>query len=138
MLAHTSPAMLCGYEFCYIVIGGTFTLPRLVGMGRTLEIVMLDEPIPATKALDYGLVSNISTDEALLQDAQAIAHRAQAMPVGVLGRVKRMLNHTFFTTLKEQLDIERQEIAASANSAEGREGLSAFVQKRPPNFVATN
>lgn len=117
--------------------GGSFLLPRLVGMGRALEIVMLDEPISATHALELGLVSRVYTGETLLQEAYNLAQRVQTMPVGVLGRVKRMMNNAFFSTLNEQLEIERQELAASANSAEGREGLAAFVQKRRPNFTTT-
>ena len=56
------------------------------------------------------------------------------MPVDTLGRVKRLMNRTFDASLEEQLECERQEVAASANSPEGREGLSAFLNKRQPDF----
>jgi 2-(1,2-epoxy-1,2-dihydrophenyl)acetyl-CoA isomerase len=56
------------------------------------------------------------------------------MPVGVLGRVKRLINQAFTATLMEQLGYEQAELNASANSPEGREGLAAFLEKRTANF----
>lgn len=115
--------------------GGTFTLPRLVGMGRALEIVMLDEPIPAKKADKLGLVNRVVESDRLMLEAQTLATQVAQMPIEALGRVKQLMNESFYSTLSEQLAAERQEIAISANSLEGREGLSAFMQKRRPVFV---
>ena len=117
--------------------GGTFTLPRLVGVGRALEIVMLDEPIPAKKADELGLVNRVVSGDRLLSEAQTLATQVAQMPLDVLGRVKQLMNESFYSTLSEQLAAERQAIAISANSLEGREGLSAFRQKRCPVFVPT-
>jgi 2-(1,2-epoxy-1,2-dihydrophenyl)acetyl-CoA isomerase len=116
--------------------GGSFTLPRLVGMARALEIVMLDENMPAERALKLGLVNKVAPEAALLEEASKLAERVARMPVGILGRVKRLMNDSFWATLDEQLESERNEIAMSANSMEGREGISAFVEKRQPDFVA--
>lgn len=115
--------------------GGSFTLPRLVGMTRALEIVMLDEAIPAPQALELGLVSKVAPDGELWDAAQALAQRVAHMPVGTLGRVKRLLNQAFVTSLEDQLEDERQVLGISANFPEGREGVAAFLEKRPPNFV---
>ena len=117
--------------------GGTFTLPRLVGMGRALEIVMLDKPIPAKKADELGLVNRVVKSDRLMLEAQTLATQVAQMPIEALGRVKQLMNESFYSTLSEQLAAERQEIAISANSLEGREGLSAFMQKRHPVFVPT-
>lgn len=114
--------------------GGTFTLPRLVGMGRALEIVMLDEPIAAPKACDLGLVNRIVANEDLLDQAHALAIQTTQMPIGTLGRVKQLMNRAFYNSLNEQLAAEQQAIVLSANSAEGQEGLSAFLQKRRPVY----
>ncbi|MGJ3245532.1 MAG: hypothetical protein ACFE0I_05580 [Elainellaceae cyanobacterium] len=58
------------------------------------------------------------------------------MPGATLGQVKRLMNDSFYSTLSEQLAAERQAIAITANSSEGREGVAAFLQKRQPNYVA--
>ena len=119
-----------------LLMGGTFTLPRLIGMGRALELVMLDEPIAAAQALDWGLVSQVVSEDHLHAETLALADRVAQMPIGTLGRVKRLMNEAFNTNLSDQLTAERQQIAMSANSKEGREGLSAFLQKRRPEFSA--
>jgi 2-(1,2-epoxy-1,2-dihydrophenyl)acetyl-CoA isomerase len=116
--------------------GGTFILPRLVGLARALEIVMLDERIPAARALELGLVTSVVPHAKLFEGAQQLAGRVARMPVGAVGRVKRLMNEALDSTLEEQLRRERDEIAASANTSEGREGVSAFLQKRAPDFVA--
>jgi 2-(1,2-epoxy-1,2-dihydrophenyl)acetyl-CoA isomerase len=115
--------------------GGTFTLPRLVGVGRALEIVMLDQPIPAKKADELGLVNRVVSGDRLLSEAQTLATQVAQMPIDALGQVKQLMNESFYSTLSEQLAAERQAIAISANSLEGREGLSAFMQKRSPVFA---
>lgn len=117
--------------------GGTFMLPRLVGVGRALEIVMLDERIPAAKALEVGLVNRVVQSDCLLPEARSFALQVAQMPIQTLGRVKRLMNESFYSTLTEQLAAERQAIAVSANSPEGREGLAAFIQKRRPVFIET-
>ena len=114
--------------------GGTFTLPRLVGIGRAMEIIMLDRPIKAKAARDLGLVNWIVRDSALMENTQKLAKRVAEMPIETLGRMKLLINHSFDRTLKEQLAAERQAMAISANSTEGREGLAAFLQKRRPVF----
>ena len=117
--------------------GGTFTLPRLVGIGRAMEIVMLDQPIYAKAAYEIALVNQIVSDKTLIEDTQALAKRVAQMPIETLGRMKQLMNQSFCHTLSEQLAAERQMIAISANSDEGREGLSAFLQKRQPVFTST-
>jgi 2-(1,2-epoxy-1,2-dihydrophenyl)acetyl-CoA isomerase len=116
--------------------GGTFLLPRLVGMGQALEIVLLDEPIPAHRALELGLVNQVAPAVELFERARALAARAAQMPVETLGRVKRLLNQALVTPLADQLAHEQVELAASANSSEGREGIVAFLEKRRPDFRA--
>jgi 2-(1,2-epoxy-1,2-dihydrophenyl)acetyl-CoA isomerase len=118
-----------------IPAGGAFTLPRLVGLARALEIAMLDEPIPASQALELGLVNNVVPEAQLLAEARRLAGRAARMPVETLGRVKQLMNASFDTSLEQQLENERQAIAVSANSGEGREGITAFLEKRQPDFI---
>jgi 2-(1,2-epoxy-1,2-dihydrophenyl)acetyl-CoA isomerase len=105
-------------------------------MARALEIIMLDENMTAERALKLGLVNKVAPEAALLEEASKLAERVAKMPVGILGQVKRLMNNSFWATLDEQLESERNEIAMSANSMEGREGISAFVEKRQPDFMA--
>jgi|GEM_PF-29167 len=114
--------------------GGTFTLPRLVGIGRAMEIIMLDQPINAKSAHKLGLVNQIVPHYTLATDTQALATRVAQMPIETLGHMKQLVNQSFYHTLNEQLAIERQTMAICANSNEGREGLSAFLQKRHPSY----
>jgi len=117
-----------------IPAGGTFTLPRLVGLARALEIALLDEPIPAANALELGLANRVVSAAQLRSEAKSLANRVAHQPIAVLGRVKQLMNESFDSSLAAQLERERQAIAVSANSKEGREGVDAFLQKRQPNF----
>jgi 2-(1,2-epoxy-1,2-dihydrophenyl)acetyl-CoA isomerase len=115
--------------------GGTFLLPRLIGLAQALEIVMLDEAIPATRARELGLVTQVTSQAALLPTAEELATRVAAMPTGVLGQVKQLMNQSFSATLTEQLAHEQRALVASANSSEGREGITAFLEKRVPEYA---
>jgi len=84
--------------------------------------------------LQLGLANKVVPTAQLLDTAQQLADRVAHMPVEVLGRVKQLLNESFQASLEEQLERERWQIAASANSMEGREGMSAFLEERQPDF----
>ena len=114
--------------------GGSFTLPRLVGLARAMEIAFLDEKISADKALDLGLVNRVVGGDALLESTHQLADRLAAMPTAALGRAKRLLNASFQNSLEQQLELERAEISAAGNSEEGREGMAAFFEKRKPIY----
>lgn len=114
--------------------GSSWTLPRLVGLARSLELAMLDEPVSAEKAARMGLVSQVVADEQVVSTAKALAGRAAGRAVGAFARAKRLLNASFEQGLDAQLEAERQAISAAADSPEGREGIGAFLQKREPRF----
>jgi 2-(1,2-epoxy-1,2-dihydrophenyl)acetyl-CoA isomerase len=115
--------------------GGTFTLPRLVGLAKALEIAFLDPKIPAGRALELGLVTEVVPAARVRPRAQELAAELALKPVGALGRVKRLLNRSHDRGLEGQLEDERRELSEAAGSPEGREGLAAFVEKREPRFV---
>ena len=115
--------------------GGTFFLPRLLGMGRALEMVLLDQPVDAATAHTLGLVTEVVEDHSLDARANILAEQLVQKPMHTLGQVKQLMNASFTRSLPEQLLAEQQAIAQSANHAEGREGLSAFVEKRQPVFT---
>ncbi|MCB9489827.1 MAG: enoyl-CoA hydratase/isomerase family protein [Deltaproteobacteria bacterium] len=114
--------------------GGTWTLPRLVGLAKALEIAMLDERIDADTALSLGLATRVVDDGAALDEALAMAHKLAAKAVANLGRVKLMLRSSFEAQLEQRLEDERIALAESANAPEGFEGLTAFSEKRKPVF----
>jgi 2-(1,2-epoxy-1,2-dihydrophenyl)acetyl-CoA isomerase len=114
--------------------GGSFTLPRMVGLGRAMELAFMDEKISAELALELGLVNQVVPSDALAEATAKLADRLANMPTGALGRAKRLFNTAFDNTLKEQLDLEQDELAAAGNSDEGKEGMAAFFEKRKPKY----
>lgn len=114
--------------------GGTFTLPRLVGLARALEIAALDEPISAEQALTWGLVTRVVAAEALLGEALALARRVASGSLHTFGEVKALLTDSFDTSWETQLERERQGLVRCVAHPDGAEGLRAFVEKRPPQF----
>ncbi|HWQ11737.1 MAG TPA: enoyl-CoA hydratase-related protein [Roseiflexaceae bacterium] len=114
--------------------GGTFTLPRLVGLARALEIAAFDEPITAEQALAWGLVTQVVADDALLDEALALARRVAAGSLHTFAEVKALLTDSFDTSWETQLERERQGLVRCVAHPDGAEGLRAFVEKRPPQF----
>lgn len=117
--------------------GGSFTLPRLVGTAKALEIAVFDEAIGAGEALELGLVTKVVDDGQVLQEARALAVDLMNRSGHAFGWAKRLINDSFSNSLEHQLEIERQGIAACGAHPEGLEGLTAFAQKRAPRFRGT-
>jgi 2-(1,2-epoxy-1,2-dihydrophenyl)acetyl-CoA isomerase len=116
--------------------GGTFMLPRLVGHARALEILAFDDPIPADRALAWGLVNELVPRSALMSRAREIGRRLTARSLHTFGWSKQLLNASFATSLEAQLERERRALETCASHPDGREGLQAFAEKRPPAFIS--
>lgn len=114
--------------------GGTFTLPRLVGLARALEIAAFDEPIPADRALAWGLATRVVPDGEVVDEASAMAAALAGRSVHAFARVKRLLTDGFETPLEAQLEREREALVACAAHPDGLEGIRAFLEKRRPVF----
>ena len=114
--------------------GGSFALPRMVGLGRAMELAFMDDKIGAEQALELELVTRVVDADELVDATAELADRLAKMPTGALGRVKRLFNTSFDNTLQEQLDVEQDELGEAGNSAEGREGMAAFFEKRKPQY----
>jgi 2-(1,2-epoxy-1,2-dihydrophenyl)acetyl-CoA isomerase len=114
--------------------GGTFMLPRLVGLARALEIAAFDEPIDAGHAASAGLATRIARTGEALDDARALAHELQARSLASFAASKYLLRRSAETPLEVQLERERAGIVACARTAEGAEGINAFTGKRTPDF----
>jgi 2-(1,2-epoxy-1,2-dihydrophenyl)acetyl-CoA isomerase len=113
--------------------GLTWTLPRVVGAARARHILLTDRVITADEALDLGLVAVVVPDDDVVAEAEALARRLADGPVRALGRTKSLLRAD--RTLADQLDAEAASIAESV-ADEGREGIAAFRERRPPRFSA--
>jgi 2-(1,2-epoxy-1,2-dihydrophenyl)acetyl-CoA isomerase len=124
--------------FCKIGLvpdtGGTYFLPRLVGEARARGLALLGEPLSAEQAEAWGLVWKCVDDERLLAEARALAQQLAAGPTKGLGLIKRALRASLANDLERQLDLERDLQREAGRSADYREGVSAFMQKRQPVF----
>jgi 2-(1,2-epoxy-1,2-dihydrophenyl)acetyl-CoA isomerase len=115
--------------------GGSYHLPRLVGVAKALELAMLDPVVPAEEAKRLGLASQVFPDEEFAEGAAGLAAKLAAKPIGALARVKALVLGAHDTTLDVQLDAERDGIVAQAGGPEGQEGIAAFLEKRKPSFA---
>ncbi|MDD5312741.1 MAG: enoyl-CoA hydratase-related protein [Dehalococcoidia bacterium] len=115
--------------------GGTFTLPRLVGLARALEIVAFDAPIPADKALSWGLVTKVVPKGKAEEEALNMAHELSHISLDSFTWSKQLLTDSFNTSFETQIEHERTGLSACAESKDGREGIQAFKEKRKPDFV---
>ena len=114
--------------------GGSFTLPRMVGLARALEIVAFDRPIPARQAYDWGLATTVVPDGRVLVEALRLARELAGISLNSFGWAKRLLTDSFDSAFEAHLERERRGLSACAAHADGQEGLKAFVEKRKPVF----
>jgi 2-(1,2-epoxy-1,2-dihydrophenyl)acetyl-CoA isomerase len=125
--------------FCRIGLvpdtGGTWFLPRLAGSARALGMMLLGEPLPAATAAEWGLIWKVVDDEKLMSEARALATKLAQGPTIGLGLIKEALNRSLVSTLDAQLDSERDLQRIAATSADFREGVAAFLEKRAARFT---
>jgi len=111
--------------------GATFTLPRLVGLARALEIAAFDEPIEAEQALAWGLVTKVVDDGEVVAEARRMVHAVAKRSLHTFGWSKQLLTNSSETPLEAQLECERQGLLACVSHPDGVEGMTAFLEKRP-------
>ena len=114
--------------------GGTFTLPRLVGLARALEIAAFDAPISSDQALAWGLVTRVVDDDRVLEEALHMARQLAKGSLHSFAWSKRLLTDSFQTPFEAQLENERHGLCICASHEDGKEGLQAFAEKRKPIF----
>jgi 2-(1,2-epoxy-1,2-dihydrophenyl)acetyl-CoA isomerase len=114
--------------------GSSFFLPRIVGLGRALEIAFTGDPVSATEAERIGLVNHVYPADELLIRTRELAERLANGATGALGLIKRDLNRALSVNLETALEYESYQQESAGKSADFREGVMAFIEKRPARF----
>ena len=124
--------------FCKIGLvpdsGGTWNLPRAVGLARAKGLAMLGERLSAETAEKWGLIWKCIDDESLPEEAMKMARHFATQPTRALGLIKKLLNESGTKTLFEQTELEKEAMQDLGQSDDYREGVTAFLEKRPPKF----
>ncbi|HET7924929.1 MAG TPA: 2-(1,2-epoxy-1,2-dihydrophenyl)acetyl-CoA isomerase PaaG [Rhodanobacteraceae bacterium] len=125
--------------FCRIGLvpdsGGTYFLPRLVGTARAMGLAMLGDKLPAEQAAAWGLIWKCVEDSELAATTDALLTQLAQAPTRGLAAIKRALHASAASTIEEQLDLERDTQRELGYSDDYREGVAAFLEKRPPKFT---
>jgi 2-(1,2-epoxy-1,2-dihydrophenyl)acetyl-CoA isomerase len=114
--------------------GATWMLPRILGKARAMELMLLGEKLPAAKALDWGLINRVTTDEDLLPEALKLAAGLADGPAS-LTLTRKLVWQGFGSTYDEALDAERHTQDEATATADAKEGMLAFSEKRAPRFT---
>jgi 2-(1,2-epoxy-1,2-dihydrophenyl)acetyl-CoA isomerase len=125
-----------GYTKVGLVPDGTssFFLSRVVGMRRAIELVLTNRVLNASEAHDWGLVTTVVPDDEVTARASALAEQMAAGPTATFGWAKRVVYEGAHSSLEEAMERESRSISIAARSDDAREGISAFLNKRPPRF----
>lgn len=115
--------------------GGTQRLPRAIGKAKAMDMVLTNRWIGAAEAEAWGLVSRVVPAETLMDEAMAVAHKICEMPALAAMAAKESVNRAFESTLSDGIWYERRLFHALFGTADQREGMDAFVSKRPPRFT---
>jgi 2-(1,2-epoxy-1,2-dihydrophenyl)acetyl-CoA isomerase len=113
--------------------GATWYLPRLIGWGRAMELSMLAERLPASEALSWGLVNRVVPEAELEAASMAMAQRLASGPKS-LGLIRKAYWASWENDFNKQMQLEADLQTEAHASADNREGVAAFLEKRPPVF----
>jgi len=117
--------------------GGTFILPRLVGWKRAAELMFTGELITAQRAAEMGMINSVAADGELMSQVLAMAEKLANAPTAAIGQIKRLLEASATNDYGSQLDLERKAQIEAGKTKDFAEGVSAFLEKRPPRFVGS-
>ena len=115
--------------------GSTFMLPRLIGVARAMEMACTGRPIQSSEALQIGLVNRVVPDDRLEEQTMQFAHRLANLPTYAVGLTKRAINAAWIVDLEAQLEQEAMLQGMACQTHDHREGVAAFIEKRPPQFT---
>ncbi|MGI9296120.1 MAG: 2-(1,2-epoxy-1,2-dihydrophenyl)acetyl-CoA isomerase PaaG [Pseudomonadales bacterium] len=125
--------------FCKIGLipdsGGTFNLPRALGLPRAKGLAMLGEKISAEKAEQWGMIWRVEDDDQLMVEASKLAEHLATQPTRGLATAKALLNQSFSTAMNDQVEQEKDAMRMLGQSDDYKEGVAAFMEKRKPSFT---
>ncbi|MES2602261.1 MAG: enoyl-CoA hydratase/isomerase [Pseudomonadota bacterium] len=114
--------------------GSTWILPRLIGKARSVELSLMGERLPAEKALEWGLINRVVDDAALAEETKKLAHDLANGPTVALSLIRRLYWESENNSFEEQVDLEQQFQRVAGRSEDFKEGVGAFLEKRPAKF----
>jgi 2-(1,2-epoxy-1,2-dihydrophenyl)acetyl-CoA isomerase len=114
--------------------GSTWLLPRLIGKARSIELSLMGERLPAEKALEWGLVNRVYDDAELMQQAMKLAHELANGPTVALSLIRKLYWDSPENSFEDQLNLEFQSQRIAGATEDFREGVGAFLEKRPAKF----
>jgi len=114
--------------------GGTWILPRLIGQARALGLALTAQPLSADQAKDWGMIWDVAEDDHLAAVTRALAEKLASMPTLAIANIKWAIRAAWDNSLDTQLNLERDGQRDLGYTADYREGVSAFMEKRQPIF----
>jgi 2-(1,2-epoxy-1,2-dihydrophenyl)acetyl-CoA isomerase len=114
--------------------GSTWLLPRLIGKARSVELSLMGERLPAEKALEWGLVNRVHDDGVLMEEAMKLARDLASGPTVALSLIRRLYWDSEENSFEEQLNLEYESQRIAGSTADFKEGVTAFLEKRPAQF----
>src|SRR6202790_3938508 len=114
--------------------GSTWLLPRLIGKARSIELSLLGEKLPAETALQWGLVNRVHDDAALMDETMKLAHELADGPTIALSLIRKLYWDSSENTYEDQLNLEFESQRIAGASEDFKEGVTAFLEKRPAKF----
>jgi 2-(1,2-epoxy-1,2-dihydrophenyl)acetyl-CoA isomerase len=115
--------------------GGTWTLPRLAGQARAMGLALTGAPLTAERAEAWGVIWKCVDDDKLVVEADALAGKFASAPTKGLAATKKLIREGAARTFNDQLDVERDAQRALGRTGDYKEGVAAFMEKRPPKFT---
>lgn len=115
--------------------GGTFFLPRLVGLARSTELMMLADKLPAPRAQEIGLIYKAVPADQVMDISRALARQLASQPTRAFAMIKQLLNASLTSDLTSQLELEAELQGAAGRTADHAEGVAAFLARRAPEFT---
>jgi 2-(1,2-epoxy-1,2-dihydrophenyl)acetyl-CoA isomerase len=115
--------------------GGTYILPRLIGLARATELTFTGRPVKAPEAVEMGMIYKTVPADSLLDEAITLCERFAAMPTRGFGLTKKGFNAGFSNNLEQQLNLEADLQAEAGSTHDYNEGVQAFLEKRKPTFT---
>ncbi len=136
VVAHEKVSFIQAFSLIGLVpdSAGTYFLPRLIGFHKAQALAMLGDKVSAEEAEKIGMIYKVIPLENFNDEVQKLALKLANMPTKALGMIKELFNSSMTNTLEEQLDMESKYQIVAAQSKDYAEGVTAFIEKRKPNF----